>query len=365
MKHFILFVIIISSLLIYQPTHAQGCVAVRNMSSCSLNFDSIPKGSWQLALNYRYFESFRHFRGNHQEKERVQNGTQVINHDNSVLLGITYNFNNRFSAAMLAPFVYFDRSSLYEHKGNSSGERYSTSAKGIGDIRIMGYMNTTPNSHSTYLAVGLGIKLPTGNYDAKDYFHRLDPEGQEVLVLRPVDQSIQPGDGGTGAIIEFDFAYMFARNFTTYATGTYLVNPRNTNGTLRSNNLVNSIPLSNEMSVPDQFLLRAGVRYAVRNALQFALGGRYEGIPVEDVFGRSDGFRRPGYILSLEPAVVYSSGRHTFGINVPVALERNRTQSVLDKKRTEATGTYRHGDAAFADYLISLSYACRFFHDNK
>jgi hypothetical protein len=360
MKHIIPFAIIVTCLLIYRQTYAQGCVAVRNMSSCAMNFDSIPKGSWQLALNYRYFESFRHFRGDHEEKERVQNGTQVINHDNSVLLGITYNFNNRISAALLAPFVYFDRSSLYEHKGNSSGERYSTSAKGLGDMRLMGYLNTTPHSHSTYLTVGLGIKLPTGKYNAKDYFHRLDSEGQEVRVQRPVDQSIQPGDGGTGAIVEFDFAYMFARNFTTYAAGSYLFNPRNTNGTLRSNNLVNNIPLSNEMSVPDQFLLRAGVRYAIRNALQFTLGGRYEGIPVEDVIGKSDGFRRPGYIISVEPGVAYFTGQHTFGLNVPVALARNRTQSVLDKKRTEATGTYQHGDAAFADYLVSLSYAYRF-----
>ncbi len=359
MKHVIPFIIILQCLLFFQQSNAQGCVAVRNMSSCSLNFDSIPKGSWQLTLNYRYFESFRHFRGSHEEKERVRNGTEVINHDNSVLLGITYNFNNRFSTSILAPFLYFDRSSLYEHKGNSSGERYSTSAKGIGDIRIMGYMNTTPNSHTTYLAVGLGLKLPTGDYNQKDYFHRLDSEGQEVLVLRPVDQSIQPGDGGTGAIVEFDLAHMFARNLTAYASGTYLFNPRNTNGTLRSQNLVNDIPRSNEMSVPDQFLFRLGARYALKDNFQLSMGGRYEGIPVEDVFGKSDGFRRPGYILSVEPGLAYARGKHSFGVNVPVAVKRNRTQSVLDKKRTEITGNYQHGDAAFADYLISVSYAYR------
>jgi hypothetical protein len=39
---------------------------------------------------------------------------------------------------------------------------------------------------------------------------------------------------------------------------------------------------------------------------------------------------------------------------VPVALERNRTQSYADKKRTEMTGVYAHGDAAFADYVVNI-----------
>lgn len=341
-----------------QFVHAQGCVAVRNMSSCSLTYDSTANSKWQLSLNYRFFESYKHFRGDHEEKERVENGTEVINHDNSILLGVLYSFNNRISAAVTIPYLYIDRSSLYEHKGNNSGERYHTSSKGLGDMRISGYYNVLPSNHKTFLTVGLGIKLPTGNYNYQDYFHKTGSQGQDTLVLRAVDQSIQPGDGGTGAIVEFDFAQQVGRNFQVFATGMYMFNPRNTNGTLRSPNLVNNIPLSNEMSVVDQFLFRLGGRYLV-NKFQLALGGRYEGIPVEDVFGKSDGFRRPGYIISLGPAITYSSGKHTFGVNCPIALERNRTQSVLDKRRTEVLGTYQHGDAAFADYLVSLSYAYR------
>jgi hypothetical protein len=360
MKNFISILLLIFSLMTIQyQASAQGCVAVRNMASCSILGDSATAKGWQLSLNYRYFKSYKHFRGDHEEKERVENGTQVINHDNSVLLGVLYNFNNRWSAAATIPYLFIDRSSLYEHKGNNSGERYHTASKGLGDVRITGYFNTLPNSHSTYLNIGLGIKLPTGNYNYKDYFHKRGSEGQDTLVLLAVDQSIQPGDGGTGFILEFDFAQQVARNLQAYATGTYLFNPRNTNGTMRNANLVNNIPLSNQMSVADQFLLRAGGRYIVRN-LQFALGGRYEGIPVKDAIGKSDGFRRPGYIVSVEPSVTYVSGRHIFSLIVPVALERNRTQSVLDQRRTEVLGTYQHGDAAFADYLVSLSYSCRF-----
>jgi len=343
-----------------ETSNAQGCVAVRNMSSCSLNYDSTgTAGKWQLALNYRYFESYKHYRGKEEEKHRVENGTQVINHDNSVLLGLAYTINNRWSAAIIIPYLYIDRSSMYEHKGNNSGERYHTSARGLGDVRISGYYNVTPNHHATHLTLGLGIKLPTGDYNYKDYFHKRGSEGHDTLVLLAVDQSIQPGDGGTGAIAEFDFAQQVFRNVHVLATGMYLFNPRNTNGTLRSQNPVNGIPLSNEMSVADQFLFRLGGQYTFRQ-LHFYLGARYEGIPVKDVFGKSDGFRRPGYIVSVEPAINFMKGNHSLGFNLPIAIARNRTQSMLDKARTEVTGNYQHGDAAFADYLISIAYAYRF-----
>jgi hypothetical protein len=45
---------------------------------------------------------------------------------------------------------------------------------------------------------------------------------------------------------------------------------------------------------------------------------------------------------------------------VPIAIERNRVQSYLDKVQTEQTGEYRHGDAAFADYLLNLGITYRF-----
>jgi hypothetical protein len=89
-----------------------------------------------------------------------------------------------------------------------------------------------------------------------------------------------------------------------------------------------------------------------------------ECIPAEDLIGRSDGFRRPGYIISAEPSVFYTSGNHTFGINVPIALERNRTQNTIDIERTKITGQHQQGDAAFADWLVSVSYAYRFAKKN-
>jgi hypothetical protein len=86
----------------------------------------------------------------------------------------------------------------------------------------------------------------------------------------------------------------------------------------------------------------------------FSAGFRDECLPVHDLIGGSEGFRRPGYIISEEQGVSYSFKKFNAYAYVPVALVRNRTQSVPDKNRTALTGVYSQGDAAFADYVINV-----------
>jgi hypothetical protein len=361
MKKIILFLLSMVALMgVDREANAQGCVAVRNMTTCNFSYDTTQITSpWQVSLNYRYFRSFRHFRGKEEETNRVEDGTNVINNDNSILLGVNYSPSNRLSFAVTIPYLFIDRYSLYEHYGNNppTYPRFHTQAVGLGDMRISGYYAVTQGSRLN-LTLGLGVKLPTGNYETKDYFHKLDSEGEDSLVYKVVDQSIQLGDGGFGFIVEYDVAYMFTHNFMAYSTGLYLFNPMNTNGVLRSDNLSSGIAKSNEFSVVDQFLFRAGARYSWKT-INFALGARFEGIPSEDLIGESDGFRRPGYIVSIEPAAGVSVGRHNFGVSVPIAVDRARTQNTTDKLLSEIRGTKVNGVAAFADWLLSITYAYR------
>jgi len=361
--YYSLIVLLTALVAINFDSNAQGCVAVRNMSSWSLGADSTQLNAWQFSLNYRYFRSYKHFRGSHEETHRVEEGSEVINNDNSFLFGISYTLNKRWSVSALIPYIDIDRSSLYEHYGNPTpnnptiNPRFHTQARGLGDVRLSAYFAAIQKK-KIYLSLGLGVKLPTGNYETKDHFHRKNSEGQDSLVYRVVDQSIQLGDGGFGVSLEFDAAYNFNHWFSAYATGLYLSNPRNTNGVLRSANLTDNITKSNEFSVVDQFVLRFGARFNVKR-FQLAAGIRYEGIPSEDLIGKSEGFRRPGYIVSFEPSVVYTTGKHTFGVNLPIALYRNRVQNTIDKERTKISGNYTIGDAAFADWLLSVTYAYR------
>ena len=50
----------------------------------------------------------------------------------------------------------------------------------------------------------------------------------------------------------------------------------------------------------------------------------------------------------------------SYNLSVPFALKRNRTQSDSDKRRSKDTGIHMQGDAAFADYLVSVGMTFKF-----
>jgi hypothetical protein len=90
-------------------------------------------------------------------------------------------------------------------------------------------------------------------------------------------------------------------------------------------------------------------------------GLREECIPVNDSIGGSNGFRRPGRILTTVPGATYNLRNVNLFAYVPVALSRNRTQSVPDKITTALTGKYTQGDAAFANYSVNIDAAFKFY----
>lgn len=93
---FFLSVIFIVALSI--QTSAQGCVAVRSTGNINmLHPDENDKGAWQLSSTSRAFRSFRHFSGTVQNKQRLIDGTEVINHQTSVDLALTRIVNDRWS----------------------------------------------------------------------------------------------------------------------------------------------------------------------------------------------------------------------------------------------------------------------------
>ena len=347
-------ILFIASVFGYVKTNAQGCVAIKGTAGiCSRPSDE----GWELNLNNRYFKSYKHFVGTIEQKQREEQGTNVINHSEEFDITATRILNSRWSLAMILPIMDFSRSSLYEHDGVN---RYTTHSFGIGDARFAAYrwMFDPKTSHKGNLQLGLGIKLPTGNYNYQDYFHKKP----DSLVLGPVDQSIQPGDGGTGFTFEINGFYNFTHQFGVYGNGYYLSNPRQVNGTSTARGGTPSATAkkyqTDVMSVPDVYMARGGAAYMVRN-VTFSAGLRIEGLPSSDLIGGSLGFRRPGYIISAEPAITWVTKKVSFNLDVPIAIWRNRTQSNSDKRQSEDLSKHVQGDAAFADYLISAGITFR------
>ena len=334
-------------------------------------------GSWSMGFSWRYQKSDRHFTGNHEDTERQAEGSEVINHANMLELALTRTITERWSLTFGIPYMMLERSNPIRDPSQPDNEfgnspvaaRTETQARGLGDITVVPrWWAFDPSEHPNYnLALGFGVKLPTGDNNVQDTFQvRVnDPTTTtEPFVLtnqvRTVDQSIQPGDGGFGVILDLQGFLRFGNNKGAgYLTGAYLINPESTNGvaTWRGGDpaLLPDAPGSEAyMSVPDQWLYRIGGTWFPTTKVGLSLGLRWEGIPVHDLIGDSDGFRRPGYAFSYEPGFCYTTGPHTFALNVPVAAHRNRTQSVPDREDDD------HGDAAFADYVVIFGYVRRF-----
>src|SRR5258705_7800098 len=315
---------------IYQNTFSQGCVAIKGTAGvCSRPTDA--KG-WEMNFNNRYFRSYKHFVGTIEQKQRVEEGSEVINHSYELDITAIRTLNSRWSFSMILPLMDFSRSSLYEHDGVN---RHITHSFGIGDARFSAYrwMFDPATSHHGNLQLGVGIKLPTGNYNYQDYFYKKP----DSLVLGPVDQSIQPGDGGTGLTFELNGFYNFNHQVGVYGNFFYLINPREVNGTCTTRGGVASATAkkynTDGMGVPNLFMVRGGAAFMI-NQFTFSGGIRMEGLPSKDLIGGSRGFRRPGYIISAEPSITWVTKRTSFNLSVPVALVRNRTQSDADKRQT-------------------------------
>ncbi len=150
----------------------------------------------------------------------MANGSEVINHNHSFELTLNVGLTKRLFAGLTLPTVINTRSSLYEH---GRDERNTTFARGMADARIgLGYWLWDPETHPNgNLAIGLGLKIPIGNYNASDIFYNVGVDGSSEV--RPVDQSIQPGDGGFGFTFDFQWYQRLGEGWFAYAGGLLFV----------------------------------------------------------------------------------------------------------------------------------------------
>lgn len=362
MRKSVAFILILAFIASSQKLTAQGCVAIRSTGGfCTAEADHNldTAANWQFSVNGRYYKSFRHYVGATYQKQRQVLGNEVINNAYTMDMAIYRILNPRWSLMLDLPISANARSQTYLQNGIY--HRFSTHAFGAGDIRFAVYrwLVDPVKMPKGNLQVGLGLKFATGDDNVQDYFKTSD----STKTYGPVDQSIQLGDGGTGITLELNGYYNFSHRVGLYGNFFYLSNPRDQNGISNAHGATPSASSiangSNIMSVPDQYLVRAGVSLQF-DRLNISAGLRDDCLPVHDLIGASDGFRRPGFIISAEPGVTYVFNKISLYSYVPIALVRNRTQSVPDKITTALTGVYTHGDAAFANCVVNIGANIRF-----
>lgn len=317
-----------------------------SLSLGTRNISYLNPGQLEMTISYRFLHSENIYIGTDEQPQIKAAGLEPRFNLNSFDLSFRYGIGQRFSATVTAPFIH-STSSLRHPDGI---RRKAGLGVELGDLRFQGsFWLLDPLKHPDgNLALSFGVKIPSANEASTGTL--FTPGGP---VERPVDIAMQPGDGGWGIIIEGQWFQKAFMNTMAYAAGFYMFNPRNTNGV--------EPPQSTAikrffMSVPDQYSARAGLAIPVwaGKGISLSLGGRVDGMPVNDVFGGSDGFRRPGYVIYFEPGVTWSSGKNSFNFESPIAVRRSIQTSVLDASRGVRTG------GGLADFLILAGYSRRF-----
>lgn len=322
------------------------------ISSPSLGAASYQEpGTWTAAFSHRWQYSDRHFIGDEEQTHRQAEGSEVINDIQLIDLSLSYAITKRFNATLSVPFQFATRSQAIRDNripnqfGNGTViDRYETQAYGLSDIKLLvtAWLLDPENNRKQNISVGLGVLFPTGEKDAKDTFTIFATNAagqyQPRAEVRNVDNSIQPGLGAWGIIADL-YAFMEVfENFNVFAAGTYIFAPE-TDAGVRSGSL--SSP--QVWSVADSYLFRVGAGYTFlpKHGLTLTVGGRMEGNPSTDIFGDSEGRRRPGFAISIEPGIVFTKNRWFASFSAPVALYRNREENFAGQE----------GDAAFADFI--------------
>jgi hypothetical protein len=295
-----------------------------------------------VTLAYRNLTAGEWFVGRDVDEEKAPFGKPLFLNIQSADLTLNYGLTERFSASLTLPFSYGTHSRYY-----ADNSRHKVKSGGLGDVNLMGsFWFLDPSRHADgNAAVSLGVKAPTGKNDVEDDFFLANGS----VVQRPVDQSIQLGDGGWGFLLQAQAFQKLFENGYGYANGSYLLSPKNTT---EIGSPLPGVPLS----VPDVFSARLGLVYTLPFAPAFSVGfgGRVDGIPRRDVIGGSDGFRRPAVIGYADPSLGVSLAGYTVTVNVPVRVYADFRPGLLDRQFNFAGG----GD--LAKYLFFFGIDRRF-----
>ncbi|HEY1338853.1 MAG TPA: hypothetical protein VGF59_15160 [Bryobacteraceae bacterium] len=300
------------------------------------------RGHWEVGAAFRRLSADQWFVGPDVRESAAPFGQPLFLNIASLDATVTYGVTDRVSVTATIPFSRGTHNRFY-----ADGQRHTVKAAGLGDVSgIANIWLWRPSAESSgNVAVGFGVKTASGNNGVIDNFFLAGG----AVTKNPVDQSIQLGDGGVGTIFQLQAYHRLAGRASGYVYGWYLLTPREKTGI--------SSPLAGvPLSVPDVYSFRSGISAALsrKHAISASLGPRLDGIPLRDFVGGSSGFRRPGYSLYLDPGVVWTAGRSTWSVNVPLRVHQNFQRSLADIDRGAAGG----GD--LARYLLLVGYSVRF-----
>jgi hypothetical protein len=322
-------VCVLFTIVLYVPAAwAQGCVCQKQGSPVFGGLETYLKpGELQLTFGYRGYESTEHFQGRDPFPDLDPNGP--INKQHAATGEITFGLTPRWNLSMSAP--WYNNGFAVRRAGPASPSPYfqDTPVSGFGDVGVRArYWLFSTDNPVTNVGVSAGVKFPTGSAN------RAGSVGGRTV---PADVSIQLGDKAWGVTSGVSAFHDFSR-LSLYGTAHYLFIPRNTTGVPTFFGSLTNPNNSTINSAADQFSSQLGGAYVVRRGWPVpSLAYRVEGVPIDDVFGKSDGFRRPGMIGFVEPGINMQLAGNLLSFSVAIRQYVNIKDSPASARREDAT----------------------------
>lgn len=332
---------------------AQGCMPIRFVSPAQGGRGDayLEQGSWRSSVAFRGLYANQFFVGTRSRPDLAPQGQPVLIHNQSADFGLTYALTDRVAVTLNVPWLAATVSNVY-----ADGLRHQNQASGIGDInvRVNSWLWDQQNNPRGNVALGAGVKAPTGNVAARGTAWRKDGTSYAF----PVAWAIQPGDGGWAILLQGEaFRQVTSRAFV-YASGNYSASLRESSGIPRDlTGLMIGVPDVRSVRAGTSFhlLSRGELSQSARTVLSASIGWREDATTKRDLFGGKDMlYRAPGIVGYVDDGLSLVRGRYVVSASVPVRLYLNYRRSDADVVLN------RPGGGDMARYLVLLDFSRRY-----
>lgn len=326
------------------PLAAQGCVCQRqNAGGYAADDAYLQQGDWLFSLVYQNFTSDRHYQGTNFVPALTAKGPTNV--QNAMDLSVTYGLTRKLDLTLDAPFLTTSYTLNRVPPGGTAPVAEGTHSAGLGDMALRAsYWIFSTYQAKQNVAFSLGIEAPTGKADVMDTIYGRTVA--EDVSVQPGEKSWAPSAGVRGFR---DFGPV-----TAFGSGVYLFNPRGTTGVPTFFGSLSNPNNTQVNSATDQYLFQWGFmakpwgrhhKWPVPS-----LSYRVSGVPIHDVFGPSEGFRRPADIQFIEPGVTMAIGPQMVSFTASIL-------TYVDVKPTPANPNVT--DATIPKYMFTVAFTRR------
>ncbi len=281
----------------------------------------LEKGEWQIQGSLNRFNSDQYFTGTQLRSDLINADAAPKQGGTSLNFQGAYALTRRINITADVP-VLLDSYWNYP----IAGSRREMKTKGLGDAIIGGRVwlfNPEKNTKQN-MAFQLAFRLPTGNSDYQVMFPNI--LGQDIK-LHAAKSDVQPGSGAAGLRVAMQ-GYRRFSHFAVYANALYLFSFKEQNNTQSIMSTFNpggpDAVAANKRynATPDSYLYNAGMSAPVPHlkGLSVSLGSQIAGVPTFNVLTGSEGYRQPGYLVTLNPGLSLRTKLGSYFLTVPVRV---------------------------------------------